>query len=396
MSIYFREATLAFGHNMGKKLRTLHIGTGHIEHDVRIYQRICLSLAKHGYKVSLLAHPDGQPNIENDGIDFQSLGSLHLKLFKWNLFKRWRRCVIAYKIALRASKDFDIFHFYSPEFIPWAIKLRKKTKKPVIMDCMEDFDGHVLMRPNIPDLLRPILARLVRYGLYKASQKLDAITVADHGTGDKLQKLGARVIILHNFPKLESFPRLPPVNKEFDLVFHGGMYKITLRTFLEIDDILVSKGTYLHWYLIGYLEEPDWFRHEIANRNATERFILHDPVPHAQVIMLVRKARIGIIPLPNLKKYHSNIPQKMFEFMALEMPVVLSDLPPCHPFVGDGSCALTVEPDNAHAYAEAILKLLSDTELCSTMGAEGRRRIEYLYNWESEVKKLFALYEEFG
>lgn len=381
---------------MGKKLRTFHIGTGHIKHDVRIYHRICLSLAKHGYKVTLLAHPDGQPNNEDDGIDFQSLGSLPPVLLKWNLLKRWRRCFVAYRIAFRASKDVDIFHFYSPEFIPWAIKLRKKAKKPVIMDCMEDFEAHVLMRPNIPDLLRPILARLVRYVLYKACQELDAITVADRGTGDLFQKLCARVFILHNFPKLESFPRVLPINKEFDLVFHGGMYKYVLRTFLEIDDILVSKGTYLRWYLIGIIEDPDWFRYEIANRNATERFILHGPVSHAQVIMMVRQARIGIIPLPNLQKYHSNIPQKVFEFMALEMPVVLSDLPPCHLFVGDGCCALMVEPDNPRAYAEAILKILSDTELCSTMGANGRRRIECLYNWESEVKKLFALYEEFA
>ena len=49
-------------------------------------------------------------------------------------------------------------------------------------------------------------------------------------------------------------------------------------------------------------------------------------MPHNEVFSEVQRARIGIIPLPALPKYLNNIPQKLFEYMALELPVVLSDL----------------------------------------------------------------------
>jgi glycosyltransferase involved in cell wall biosynthesis len=117
-------------------------------------------------------------------------------------------------------------------------------------------------------------------------------------------------------------------------------------------------------------------------------------MPHTQVAAEVSKARIGIIPLPDLPKFRNNIPRKLFEFMALGIPTVLSDLPPSRPFVSDGSCAFMVPPNDYRAYAEAIIRLLRDPQLQVKMGAEGRKRIEKQFNWEREFPKLLALYED--
>ena len=97
----------------------------------------------------------------------------------------------------------------------------------------------------------------------------------------------------------------------------------------------------------------------------------------------------------DLRRFQTNIPQKLFDFMALGMPAVLSDLPPSRPFVGDGVRALMVPPDDYSAYADAIVRLLNDPELCWKMGREGRRRVEEKYNWDRESQKLIDLYSEF-
>jgi glycosyltransferase involved in cell wall biosynthesis len=108
----------------------------------------------------------------------------------------------------------------------------------------------------------------------------------------------------------------------------------------------------------------------------------------------VRQGRIGFIPLPDLPKFQHNIPTKLFEFMALGMPVVLSDLPPSRPFVGDGRCALMVPANDREAYADAIIRLLDNPELRRTMGAEGRARVINRFNWQRESQHLLALYAE--
>jgi glycosyltransferase involved in cell wall biosynthesis len=60
--------------------------------------------------------------------------------------------------------------------------------------------------------------------------------------------------------------------------------------------------------------------------------------------------------------------QKLFEFMALGLPVVLSDLPPSRPFVGDGRSAIMVAPGDHGAYADAIIRLLRSPRLREEIG----------------------------
>jgi glycosyltransferase involved in cell wall biosynthesis len=137
-----------------------------------------------------------------------------------------------------------------------------------------------------------------------------------------------------------------------------------------------------------------WLTDELDRRGVRDRFSISGLVPHDQIAREVIKAKIGIIPLPRLPKFERNIPQKLFEFMALQMPVVLSDLPPSRPFVGDSACAITVPPDDYRAYADAIIRLLGDPALRQRMGAEGRKRVEQVLNWEHESRKLIDLYRE--
>jgi glycosyltransferase involved in cell wall biosynthesis len=80
--------------------------------------------------------------------------------------------------------------------------------------------------------------------------------------------------------------------------------------------------------------------------------------------------------------------------MALGIPVVLSDLPPSRPFVGDGRSAIMVAPDNPGAYADALVRLLKNPALREEMGSEGKKRVRNEYNWEKESQKLLDLYRE--
>ena len=92
-------------------------------------------------------------------------------------------------------------------------------------------------------------------------------------------------------------------------------------------------------------------------------------MPHPEVASRVERARIGFIPLPDLPKFQHNIPTKLFEFMSLGMPTVLSDLPPSRPFVGDGQCALMVPADDPVAYADAVESLYGRIRIESNEGA---------------------------
>jgi glycosyltransferase involved in cell wall biosynthesis len=348
---------------------------------------------KAGYSVEFLAH-----ELATDAIDtkirFHSLGAFGNPTLAWRLLGRARRDHQAYKLARQT--DAALYHFHSVEFIPWACKLRGATGKPVVFDCREDFEGYARQRRGIPDILRPILAHLVRNQLHFAARRCDAVVVADEGTARLLGPYARRIIILHNFPRLDLFPSigLSNPNKPFDIVYHGSIPRYHLDVCLNVDTALMKRGVQARWRLIGKMPEEMWFQQELMRRQITERFVISGVMPHTQVAAEICKAKIGIIPLPDLPKFRNNIPRKLFEFMALGIPAVLSDLPPSRPFVGDNACAFMVPPGNYEAYGEAIIRLLHNPDLRSRMGAEGRRRVEQRYNWEMEFPKLVTLYEE--
>lgn len=373
--------------------RALHLAPGHWAGHMRIHSRICVSLADAGYAVSYLAHPTGKEQID-PRVAFSSLGDRGAPTMAWRLAERLRRSQRAYSLA-RASGA-DLFHFYGVEFIPWAVRLRRATGRPVIFDCMEDFEGYALQRRGIPGAIRRPLARGVRALLRHAARNVDAVVVSDAGTGELLRPAARRLVLAHNFPQLAHFadPGQRAEEPPFDLTYHGSIPRYHMEMIFAVDDALVARGRRLRWRFVGWMADGDWFNAEIARRGAGDRFLFAGLVPHEQVAVEVLKAKIGIIPLPSLPKFQHNIPQKLFEFMALRMPVVLSDLPPSRPFVGDGACAVMVDPADPAAYAEAIMALLDDPARRRAMGAEGRRRVEASYNWERESHTLLALYRD--
>ncbi|WP_434564689.1 glycogen synthase [Thermoanaerobacterium thermosaccharolyticum] len=82
------------------------------------------------------------------------------------------------------------------------------------------------------------------------------------------------------------------------------------------------------------------------------------------------------------------------EAMACNTPVVASATGGIKEVVLDGETGFLVEPGNPEDLAEHIKKLLDDRELAATFGANGRKRVEEMFSWESIAKKTYDMYED--
>jgi glycosyltransferase involved in cell wall biosynthesis len=355
---------------------------------MRIYHRFCRAFAAGGHSALLLAHDDGQ--VGKEGVEIGFLEPPYHQTMSLRFAERFRRCRTAYRQALESGADF--FMFYSPEFIPWALPLGRRTGRPVIFDCMEDFEGYVHSRRGIPDAVRSPFALAVRSVLLSSARRLDALTVADTGTGEYYSRHARRVVTIHNFPSLSYFPGDLSTTPEFDVVFHGVLSRHDLKRFLAIDQELVKRGRHVKWYLVGRMVEREWFEGCLDATGAAARFHTAGPFPHDRIAEEIARARIGLVALPDYAKFRLNIPQKIFEYMAMQMPFVVSDLPPVRPFVGNNETGILADPNDIASYAEAIIRLLDDEDLYARMARTGREHFEERYNWEQESRKLLELY----
>jgi glycosyltransferase involved in cell wall biosynthesis len=365
----------------------VHITTVHPPFDQRIFHRECVTLARGGYDVTLVAY--AKDSEVREWVRVVALGG-QKPAARLRLVDRFKRTRAALRVALGMSAS--VYHVHDPELILTALALKRRTGARVVYDCHEDNVGYALQKTYIPRPLRRSIAALVSFYEERAATRLDAIVTADDGLCRRFERLGAHAVTVYNFPRLDLFREAPDVEKAFDLVYHGSMPSYHIQEFLAIDDALLRRGRRVRWLLFGHFDDLGWAQEQVAARGATQRFVLGGAIPAEQVAARVATARIGIIPLPDLPKFQHNIPTKLFEFMALGLPVVLSDLPPSRPFVGDGKCAVMVPPSDAEAYAEAIIGLLDRPERRREMGDEGRRRVMSRYNWSSEGEKLVDLY----
>lgn len=376
--------------------RIVHISTVHQPFDQRIFYRECVSLAAAGYDTHLLA-PLPVSQLERQGVHVHSLGSLAEQRLGLAVGRRWQRIQRAAILARRLRAD--LYHLHDPELIPLGLWLKAVTGARVVFDCHENNTAYIQQKHHLHPLLRGGLASGMAVLERWAARTFDAIITADQGVADLyLRRFRARrVMTIHNFPQLDLFLNQPPPSEDapFDLVYHGSIPRYHLEVTFAVAEALRRRGRRARWLFFGKCPEAAWAQAELARRGLLADIVL-DPhlIPHDQVAARVRQAQIGFIPLPDLPKFRHNIPTKLFEFMALGMPVVLSDLPPSRPFVGDGRCAFMVAPNDYDGYAEAILRLLDDPALRRTMGAEGRNRVMNEFNWQREAQYLLALYAE--
>lgn len=100
---------------------------------------------------------------------------------------------------------------------------------------------------------------------------------------------------------------------------------------------------------------------------------------------------IDIFALPSLSE---GLPLAILEALALEKPVVATNVGGIPEVIEEGAVGYLVPPKNSEALADKILYLLRYPEVAIKMGKSGRRRIEEFFTVEKMIKEYQILYEE--
>jgi glycosyltransferase involved in cell wall biosynthesis len=96
-------------------------------------------------------------------------------------------------------------------------------------------------------------------------------------------------------------------------------------------------------------------------------------------------------PLPN---FVESFPTKMFEYMALGLPVIVSDFPLYRAIVDDVCCGFCVPPGDPESIAEKALWLFENPGEAAAMGKRGRQAVSNKFHWGRESRKLVAFYDD--
>jgi glycosyltransferase involved in cell wall biosynthesis len=97
---------------------------------------------------------------------------------------------------------------------------------------------------------------------------------------------------------------------------------------------------------------------------------LYGMIDNKEIPEFLSKAKIGISILEKNEYYSRSPPQKIFEYMAMGLPIIANDIPTHTEFIKDGYNGFII--DSAEEMVEAILKLKNDDELYEKISTNAR------------------------
>jgi len=113
-------------------------------------------------------------------------------------------------------------------------------------------------------------------------------------------------------------------------------------------------------------------------------------LPDEDVAAYFSNAAFGVAPDRATPMNDKSTMNKILEYMAYGLPVVLYDLTEGRRSAGDA--ALYARNDDPQDFAQKVLTLLDSESLRAELGARGRKRIEERLNWDNEKRALLEAY----
>ncbi|MCA9833924.1 MAG: glycosyltransferase family 4 protein [Thermomicrobiales bacterium] len=367
---------------MAPRKHIVHLSSVHRAQDTRILHRECRSLVEAGYDVTLIANDDH--DFELHGVQVRVLpkvgGGRILRMLK-QVRNLWR---------MAGEAHADLYHFHDPELIPVGLLLRLR-RKPVIYDVHESVSKQILHKYWIPGPLRPVVAGSYRLLERAIAPLLTAFVAATPGVASYFP--ARKTIVVQNYPVLsELMPAdATPRERELLAVYVGGVTEVrgvremvAAMAYLPADSPITLK--------IGGPVSPQSLLTELESAPGSERTEFLGVLDRPAVADLLQRAGVGLVALHPEPNYLDSYPVKLFEYMAAGLPVVASNFPFWEQFVTDVGSGIMVDPLDPQAIADAITLILSDPERAREMGEVGFAAVRDRFNWDSEARKLIALY----
>jgi glycosyltransferase involved in cell wall biosynthesis len=105
---------------------------------------------------------------------------------------------------------------------------------------------------------------------------------------------------------------------------------------------------------------------------------------------------LALLDLFVLPSYREGLPRSVLEAMAMELPVVATNIRGCREAVVDEGTGLLVPPRSARALAEAMRRILGDPDLARRFGKAGRHRVVTTFDERFVFARLEKFYRELG
>lgn len=365
-----------------------HLTSVHRRNDNRIFLKECRSLAEAGSMVTLVV-ADGLDDTVTDGVrilDARPKRGTRIRRMTSDIWRVFRKA-----LATKA----DLFILHDPELLTIAPLLRRYGK--VIFDMHENTPKQLESKEWLPVPVRIPTARIFSC-LEQLLLRDVPVIFAEKSYPKEYQWIKKSAVVL-NMPRPENLLRIAEKTRKREVFTLGYIGEIAEKrgsmTMLKALEILKRGGLSFFFEFIGHASPC----HEKKLRETAREYGVEDRVrfrgymPNEEGMKITAEWHAGLAVLENVPNYTGSYPTKLFEYMLLGLPAIISDFPLYRQLAGENQFIYTVPPGDPGALAAAIQKVMDipagreDFEKNALLAAKK-------YSWTEEEKKLVAFVRE--
>ena len=380
--------------------RVISIVLNNFKNDSRVLKEN-LSLQRAGYDVKVIALHDGSSLQEFDDTQGVLVHRVKLKSKNWSknkLIQLFKYVEYAYKVIKQYGCYCDIVHCNDLNTLPIGVIVKKIYNKDVkiVYDAHEHETERIQIKGFIKRLTKILEKKCIKY-----TDRV--ITVSDSISDEyvKLYKINKPVVVLNAPPfieftnKADIFRDVFNIKKEQIIFLYQGMLNQGrgIEIILDAFKIISNKTHALNGKVVIVfmgLGELGNFIKKFAQKY--DNIYFHPAVPPNVILNYTNSADFGISLIEDVSlSYKYCLPNKMFEYVMAEIPVIVSNLYEMKKLVIQNKIGCVSKENTSESLISAIREIINMNfqEL-----KNNTKNFKTIYNWEEQEKTLLNVYEE--
>jgi glycosyltransferase involved in cell wall biosynthesis len=316
-----------------------------------------------------------------------------LRVAKWAL-KPWHR-ISLYRDFWKTSERIvsgwqpDLVQSCDLEGLVGAATVARRRRVPHLHDCHELF----LERVQFTRLERTVLAQVERRTIRTPS----LVTVVNASIGGELRRrYGVATITVRNCADKPDHVEPKDVRELAALAPHTPvvLYQGGLLRGRGLTEVVRSAAYYpsgVALVLLGYGTLRDELEALARAEGLSDRVRFVDAVPPDDLLSFTASATVGVVPYqPVSLNNRLALPNKIFEYLAVGLPVVVSDIPELRAIVAASGCGELYDSFDPASLGAAVRRLL-EPERRSAAG-QAARAYGQANTWRRERSILEDVY----
>lgn len=309
--------------------------------DTRMLEKIGATLHAHGFDVFIVGYPsvDKTQGSQITFIPLPTFGRRSLKrlIIPWIVFQK-----------INQLKP-QLIIINTPELLFVTALNKLLSGRKLVYDVLENYYRNIRFTNIYPAVLRFMLATWVRFTEIIFSPFVDQFLLAEKGYLNELRFARQPVVLENKLP--QAVARKYPVERppHYNLLFSGTLASATgVFEAIRLAKKLHAVDSTYNLTIIGYAAMPSVLL-EIREQISGVSFITliggDRLVPHKEILRAISLAGTGIIIYPPNPATESAIPTKLYEYLALRLPVLICHTQPALDLVIHCNAGLVLPAD---------------------------------------------------